>query len=173
VLRQPVVLPRHFSDSVKGEVIQMQSNVKGSVAAVSDRADNDYFNIALDDAELDDNWYIGDGSITDYVDGLRQGQQVVLEFNNESVNEIRKVNGDASQGVDDDSGAESLGGNGVSSSQQSFSVSKQERIKYQTAFKKAVDQVDRRSCETKEDYRKMVKELTVLHGKVLDEVMME
>jgi len=149
----------------------MQSNVKGSVAAVSDRADNDYFNIALDDAELDDNWYIGDGSITDYVDGLRQGQQVVLEFNNESVNEIRKVNGDAS-GVDDDSGAESLG-EGDSSSQQSFSVSKQERIKYQTAFKKAVDQVDRRSCETKEDYRKMVKELTVLHGKVLDEVMME
>jgi len=150
----------------------MQSNVKGSVAAVSDRADNDYFNIALDDAERDDNWYIGDGSITDYVDGLRQGQQVVLEFNNESVNEIRKVNGDAS-GVDDDSGAESLGGDGVSDSQQSFSVSKQERIKYQTAFKKAVDQVDRRSCETKEDYRKMVKELTVLHGKVLDEVMME
>lgn len=149
----------------------MQSNVKGSVAAVSDRADNDYFNIALDDAELDDNWYIGDGSITDYVDGLRQGQQVVLEFNNESVNEIRKVNGDAS-GVDDDSGAESLG-EGDSSSQQSFSVSKQERIKYQTAFKKAVDQVDRRSCETKEDYRKMVKELTVVHGKVLDEVMME
>jgi hypothetical protein len=149
----------------------MQSNVKGSVAAVSDRADNDYFNIALDDAELDDNWYIGDGSITDYVDGLRQGQQVVLEFNNESVNEIRKVNGDAS-GVDDDSGAESLG-EGDSDSQQSFSVSKQERIKYQTAFKKAVDQVDRRSCETKEDYRKMVKELTVIHGKVLDEVMME
>jgi len=149
----------------------MQSNVKGSVAAVSDRADNDYFNIALDDAELDDNWYIGDGSITDYVDGLRQGQQVVLEFNNESVNEIRKVNGDASQGVDDDSGAESFGGNGVSDSQQS--LSKQERIKYQTAFKKAVDQVDRRSCETKEDYRKMVKELTVIHGKVLDEVMME
>jgi len=149
----------------------MQSNVKGSVAAVSDRADNDYFNIALDDAELDDNWYIGDGSITDYVDSLRQGQQVVLEFNNESVNEIRKVNGDAS-GVDDDSGAESLG-EGDSSSQQSLSVSKQERIKYQTAFKKAVDQVDRRSCETKEDYRKMVKELTVLHGKVLDEVMME
>ena len=149
----------------------MQSNVKGSVAAVSDRADNDYFNIALDDAELDDNWYIGDGSITDYVDGLRQGQQVVLEFDNESVNEIRKVNGDAS-GVDDDSGAESLG-EGDSSSQQNFSVSKQERIKYQTAFKKAVDQVDRRSCETKEDYRKMVKELTVLHGKVLDEVMME
>ncbi len=149
----------------------MQSNVKGSVAAVSDRADNDYFNIALDDAERDDNWYIGDGSITDYVDGLRQGQQVVLEFNNESVNEIRKVNGDAS-GVDDDSGAESLG-EGDSSSQQSFSVSKQERIKYQTAFKKAVDQVDRRSCETKEDYRKMVKELTVVHGKVLDEVMME
>jgi len=149
----------------------MQSNVKGSVAAVSDRADNDYFNIALDDAERDDNWYIGDGSITDYVDGLRQGQQVVLEFDNESVNEIRKVNGDAS-GVDDDSGAESLG-EGDSSSQQSFSVSKQERIKYQTAFKKAVDQVDRRSCETKEDYRKMVKELTVVHGKVLDEVMME
>lgn len=150
----------------------MQSNVKGSVAAVSDRADNDYFNIALDDAELDDNWYIGDGSITDYVDGLRQGQQVVLEFNNESVNEIRKVNEDASS-VDDDSGAESLGGEDVSDSQQSFSVSKQERIKYQTAFKKAVDQVDRRSCETKEDYRKMVKELTVIHGKVLDEVMME
>ena len=149
----------------------MQSNVKGSVAAVSDRARNDYFNIALDDAERDDNWYIGDGSITDYVDGLRQGQQVVLEFDNESVNEIRKVNGDAS-GVDDDSGAESLG-EGDSSSQQSFSVSKQERIKYQTAFKKAVDQVDRRSCETKEDYRKMVKELTVVHGKVLDEVMME
>lgn len=149
----------------------MQSNVKGSVAAVSDRADNDYFNIALDDAELDDNWYIGDGSITDYVDGLRRGQQVVLEFNNESVNEIRKVNGDASDGVDDGSGAESLGGTGVSDSQQS--LSKQERIKYQTAFKKAVDQVDRRSCETKEDYRKMVKELTVVHGKVLDEVMME
>jgi len=149
----------------------MQSNVKGSIAAVSDRADNDYFNIALDDAELDDNWYIGDGSITDYVDGLRQGQQVVLEFNNESVNEIRKVNGDASQGVDDDSKAESLGGNGVSDSQQS--LSKQERIKFQTAFKKAVDQVDRRSCETKEDYRKMVKELTVVHGKVLDEVMLE
>jgi hypothetical protein len=147
----------------------MQSNVKGSVAAVSDRADNDYFNIALDDAELDDNWYIGDGSITDYVDGLRQGQQVVLEFNNESVNEIRKVNGDAS-GVDDDSDVESLGeGN---DSRQTLSVSKQERIKYQTAFKKAVDQVDRRSCETKEDYRKMVKELTVVHGKVLDEVMM-
>jgi len=79
----------------------MQSNVKGSVAAVSDRADNDYFNIALDDAERDDNWYIGDGSITDYVDGLRQGQQVVLEFDNESVNEIRKVNGDAS-GVGDE-----------------------------------------------------------------------
>jgi len=149
----------------------VQSNVKGSVAAVSDRADNDYFNIALDDAELDDNWYIGDGSITDYVDGLRQGQQVVLEFNNESVNEIRKVNGDASEGVDDDSKAESLGGNGVSDSQQS--LSKQERIKYQTAFKKAVDQVDRRSCETKEDYRKMVKELTVIHGKVLDEVMLQ
>jgi len=148
----------------------VQSNVKGSVAAFSDRADNDYFNIALDDAERDDNWYIGDGSITDYVDGLRQGQQVVLEFNNESVNEIRKVNGDASKGVDDDSGAESLGGTGVSDSQQS--LSKQERTKYQTAFKKAVDQVDRRSCETKEDYRKMVKELTVLHGKVLDEVMM-
>jgi len=149
----------------------MQSNVKGSVAAVSDRADNDYFNIALDDAERDDNWYIGDGSITDYVDGLRQGQQVVLEFNNESVNEIRKVNEDASEGVDDDSGAESLGGTGVSDSQQS--LSKQERIKFQTAFKKAVDQVDRRSCETKEDYRKMVKELTVIHGKVLDEVMLE
>jgi len=149
----------------------MQSNVKGSVAAVSDRADNDYFNIALDDAELDDNWYIGDGSITDYVDGLRRGQQVVLEFNNESVNEIRKVNGDASDGVDDDSDAESFGGTGVSDSQQS--LSKQERIKYQTAFKKAVDQVDRRSCETKEDYRKMVKELTVVHGKVLDEVMLE
>jgi len=148
----------------------MQSNVKGSVAAVSDRADNDYFNIALDDAELDDNWYIGDGSITDYVDGLRRGQQVVLEFNNESVNEIRKVNGDAS-GVNDDSKAESFVGTGVSDSQQS--LSKQERIKYQTAFKKAVDQVDRRSCETKEDYRKMVKELTVVHGKVLDEVMME
>jgi len=91
----------------------MQSNVKGSVAAVSDRADNDYFNIALDDAELDDNWYIGDGSITDYVDGLRQGQQVVLEFNNESVNEIRKVNGDASEGVDDGSGAESFGEQGL------------------------------------------------------------
>jgi len=149
----------------------MQSNVKGSVAAVSDRADNDYFNIALDDAELDDNWYIGDGSITDYVDGLRRGQQVVLEFNNESVNEIRKVNGDASDGVDDDSDAESFGGTGVSDSQQS--LSKQERIKYQTAFKKAVDQVDRRSCETKEDYRKMVKELTVVHGKVLDEVMLQ
>ena len=149
----------------------MQSKVKGSVAAGSDRARNDYFNIALDDAERDDNWYIGDGSITDYVDGLRQGQQVVLEFDNESVNEIRKVNGDAS-GVDDDSGAESLG-EGDSDSQQSLSVSKQERIKYQTAFKKAVDQVDRRSCETKEDYRKMVKELTVVHGKVLDEVMME
>jgi hypothetical protein len=153
------------------EVIQMQSNVKGSVAAVSDRADNDYFNIALDDAELDDNWYIGDGSITDYVDGLRQGQQVVLEFNNESVNEIRKVNGDASEGVSDDSDAESLGEG--RDSRQSLSVSKQERIKYQTAFKKAVDQVDRRSCETKEDYRKMVKELTVVHGKILDEVMME
>lgn len=150
----------------------MQSNVKGSVAAVSDRADNDYFNIALDDAELDDNWYIGDGSITDYVDGLRQGQQVVLEFNNESVNEIRKVNGDASEGVDDDSDAESLG-EGESDSRQSLSVSKQERIKYQTAFKKAVDQVDRRSCETKEDYRKMIKELTVVHSKVLDEVMLE
>jgi len=149
----------------------MQSNVKGSVAAVSDRADNDYFNIALDDAELDDNWYIGDGSITDYVDGLRQGQQVVLEFNNESVNEIRKVNGDASEGVSDDSDAESLGEG--RDSRQSLSVSKQERIKYQTAFKKAVDQVDRRSCETKEDYRKMVKELTVVHGKILDEVMME
>jgi hypothetical protein len=149
----------------------MQSNVKGSVAAVSDRADNDYFNIALDDAELDDNWYIGDGSITDYVDGLRQGQQVVLEFNNESVNEIRKVNGDASEGVSDDSDAESLGEG--RDSRQSLSISKQERIKYQTAFKKAVDQVDRRSCETKEDYRKMVKELTVVHGKVLDEVMLE
>jgi len=151
----------------------MQSNVKGSVSAVSDRADNDYFNIALDDAELDDNWYIGDGSITDYVDGLRQGQQVVLEFNNESVNEIRKVNGDASEGVDVDSNPEFFGGEADSDSQQSLSVSKQERIKHQTAFKKAVDQVDRRSCETKEDYRKMIKELTVVHIKVLDEVLEE
>jgi len=135
----------------------MQSNVKGLVAAVSDKASNDYFNIALDDADLEENWYIGDGSIVDYVDGISKGEQVELKFDNESVTEIRRLDG---------------GGSGGDGSGQEF-VSKQDRIKHQTAFKKAVDQVDRRSCETKEDYRAMVKELTVVHTKILDEVMEE
>lgn len=135
----------------------MKSSKRGEVAAVSDKASNDYFNIALDDADLEENWYIGDGSIVDYVDGISKGEQVELKFDNESVTEIRKVDG---------------GGSGGDVSGQEF-VSKQDRIKHQTAFKKAVDQVDRRSCETKEDYRAMVKELTVVHTKILDEVMQE
>jgi hypothetical protein len=135
----------------------VKSSKRGEVAAVSDKASNDYFNIALDDADLEENWYIGDGSIVDYVNGISKGEQVELKFDNESVTEIRKVDGG-------DSGGDASG--------QQF-VSKQDRIKHQTAFKKAVDQVDRRSCETKEDYRKMVKELTVVHGKILDEVMQE
>lgn len=135
----------------------MKSSKRGEVAAVSDKASNDYFNIALDDADLEENWYIGDGSIVDYVDGISKGEQVELKFDNESVTEIRKVDGS---------------GSGGDASGQKF-VSKQDRIKHQTAFKKAVDQVDRRSCETKEDYRAMVKELTVVHTKILDEVMQE
>jgi len=135
----------------------VKSSKRGEVAAVSDKASNDYFNIALDDADLEENWYIGDGSIVDYVDGISKGEQVELKFDNESVTEIRKVDG---------------GGSGGDASGQQF-VSKQDRIKHQTAFKKAVDQVDRRSCETKEDYRAMVKELTVVHTKILDEVMQE
>jgi len=135
----------------------VKSSKRGEVAAVSDKASNDYFNIALDDADLEENWYIGDGSIVDYVNGISKGEQVELKFDNESVTEIRKVDG---------------GGSGGDASGQEF-VSKQDRIKHQTAFKKAVDQVDRRSCETKEDYRAMVKELTVVHGKILDEVMQE
>jgi len=135
----------------------VKSSKRGEVAAVSDKASNDYFNIALDDADLEENWYIGDGSIVDYVDGISKGEQVELKFDNESVTEIRKVDG---------------GGSGGDVSGQEF-VSKQDRIKHQTAFKKAVDQVDRRSCETKEDYRAMVKELTVVHTKILDEVMQE
>jgi len=135
----------------------VKSSKRGEVAAVSDKASNDYFNIALDDADLEENWYIGDGSIVDYVDGISKGEQVELKFDNESVTEIRKVDGS---------------GSGGDASGQKF-VSKQDRIKHQTAFKKAVDQVDRRSCETKEDYRAMVKELTVVHTKILDEVMQE
>jgi hypothetical protein len=146
----------------------VKSNVRGKVAALKPKPAEDYFNIALDDAGRDENWYIGDGSITDHVDSLSEGTQVVLDFNNESVVGISKVNEDAS-GVS--SGGESLGEGQESS--PSLTKSKQERIKVQTAFKKAVDQVDRRSCETKEDYRKMVKELTVIHSKVLDEVMMD
>lgn len=147
----------------------MKSNVRGKVAALKPKPAEDYFNIALDDAGRDENWYIGDGSITDHVDSLSEGTQVVLDFNNESVVGISKVNEDAEGGVS--SGGESLGEAGNSS--PSLTKSKQERIKTQTAFKKAVDQVDRRSCETKEDYRKMVKELTVIHSKVLDEVLMD
>jgi hypothetical protein len=147
----------------------VKSNVRGRVAALKPKPTEDYFNIALDDAGRDENWYIGDGSITDHVDSLSEGTQVVLDFNNESVVGISKVNEDAS-GVSDSGGESS--GEGQKGS-PNLAVSKQERIKTQTAFKKAVDQVDRRSCETKEDYRKMVKELTVIHSKVLDEVMMD
>jgi len=45
-----------------------KSKVTGTVDGVSDYSDRDYFNIALDNAEVDDNWYIGDGTLRDYGD---------------------------------------------------------------------------------------------------------
>jgi len=58
------------------------STLTGTVDGISDYKSKDYFNIALDDAEQQDNWYIGDGSIRNFVgDGLDKGDQVRLEVN--------------------------------------------------------------------------------------------
>jgi len=43
-----------------------ESKITGVIDAISDYQNKDYFNIALGDAENDDNWYIGDNSLRDY-----------------------------------------------------------------------------------------------------------
>lgn len=53
------------------------SKVTGVVDGISDYRNKDFYNIALDDADKDDNWYIGDGTLRDYGD-ISKGDKVRL-----------------------------------------------------------------------------------------------
>jgi len=125
----------------------MKSSVTGKVAAVSDHKSNDYFNIALDDADKDDNWFIGDGSVRDYVDsGLDDGQRVRLSFDNESVNGIEVVGSGSSPSSGEGGGSSDEGNTSVDSGRganpdSSSSLSKQDNIRLQVAFKEACETV--------------------------------
>lgn len=130
-----------------------ESKVTGVVDGISDYKRNDYFNIALENAEVDDNWYIGDGTLRDYGD-IEKGDKVRLHVENGSVTKVDVIKGD---GQNKDEGTRDV--NGKSADQHASptssdsgagegsdagksipkTLSKDKRIMLQVAFKEAAE----------------------------------
>lgn len=116
------------------------SKVTGIIDGISDYKKNDFFNIALDDSDKDDNWYIGDGTLRDYGE-LEKGDKVRLHFD-DNQGSVTKVDimetgaseDEATRGSDSDN-KQSYGG---STGSDSYS-SKDDRINKKVAFKEAAE----------------------------------
>jgi hypothetical protein len=145
------------------------STVRGTIKNFSPKPDEGYYGVLVNTGQSD-KWLNGNGEIPDK---LSKGDKVKIEANTNGFIEINDIEvvGSGSNSSGEGEGSSDMDAQRTGKGAATDHVSKQERIKVQTAFKKAVDQVDRRSCETESDYRKMVKDLTVIHIGVLDEVM--
>lgn len=104
-----------------------KSKVTGKVAAISDYRDKDFYNIALDNADNDDNWYIGDGTLRDFGD-IDKGDKVRLHVNQDS-GSVEKV--DIIGGANEDGGSRDTnnargGNNGSRNPGEASPLTKQE-----------------------------------------------
>jgi len=153
------------------------SRVTGIVDGVSDYKSKEFFNIALDDAEVNDNWYIGDGTLRDYGD-ISKGDKVRLHVddNRGSVTKVDVIGASASE--DDASRGQSVrdgpNGSGESSTGSDDFIPKQTRIAVQTAFKEACKDYrelgGNRIAESEKDFKR---DQTVEHYEVIQEVMQD
>lgn len=124
-----------------------ESKVTGVIDGISDYKDKDYFNIALGDSNVDDNWYIGDGTLRDYGE-FDKGDKVRLTVENGNVSKVEPVgkpnvtesgaSEDEATREGDAEGDSPVGGS--TGSDQSY-TSKDDRINKKVAFKEAVETV--------------------------------
>lgn len=130
------------------------SKVTGVIDGISDYKSKDFFNIALEDSEQDDNWYIGDGTLRDYGQ-FDKGDKVRLtvDDNKGSVTNVEPVgkpqrNDVMESGASEDGGSRDGGDadssvGGSTGSNQSY-TSKDDRINKKVAFKEAAETVRRK-----------------------------
>jgi len=125
------------------------SKVTGTIEAISDYKENDYFNVALDNSDVDDNWYIGDGTLRDYGQ-FDKGDRVRLHVDNGNVSKVEPVgpseidvkSGGKHEGStsNENEGAPNTESSRGDNSGTSF-TSKDDRINKKVAFKEAAETV--------------------------------
>jgi len=138
--------------------------IQGKVSAVADRDNKPYYSICIDDE-----WFTGDQTLNEKIG---KGDTVKLAVKDDDefidIEGIKKIQ-DGQENSNRSEQLRSKSDGGVPENP----LTRDQQIRKSLAFKTAVQQVDRRSCETEDDYRDMLKNLTSLHEEVLDEAMTE
>jgi len=138
--------------------------IQGKVSAVADRDNKPYYSICIDDE-----WFTGDQTLNEKIG---KGDTVKLAVKDDDefidIEGIKKIqDGQENSNRSEQLRSKSDGG------APGNPLTRDQQIRKSLAFKTAVQQVDRRSCKTEDDYRDMLKNLTEVHEQVLDEVMTE
>lgn len=134
--------------------------IQGKVEATSEKPEESYYGI-----KVGGEWFNGENSLPD---GIGEGDTVKLAVDRSDqfidIMGIKKI-----QGEEDRSGEQVRSSSGGSPPSPT-SLTKDQQITLKVAHKSAVQQLDRRSAETDEDYEEMLTKLTKLHLQSLHEV---
>lgn len=134
-----------------------ESTITGKVAAISDYKEKDYFNLAIGDANRDENWYIGDGSLRDYGE-IEQGDKVRIKVddNQGSITDIDVV-GANKDGETRASNSESGRGQGESNAGKSRPLTNKDvRISVGAAGNQAAEIIASSNLDPEEEQGKIL-----------------
>jgi len=145
------------------------SKVTGTIAAISDYKEKDFFNLALDDADKDDNWYIGDGSLRQYGD-FNKGDKIRIFVENGNVSDVQPVGKPQNnvKGSDESEGSTSSNESAPNGDKSDSTYIPPE---LQVAFKEACkDFRDLDEDLNMPEEREFKKEVTAMHYNILKEI---
>ena len=144
------------------------TKVQGVVDAVSDHKNKDYYNLAIDDADSDDAWYIGSGS-TD----AQEGDVVHLEVENNSIKKIDIIE-EASEGGQSAGSNASKGGDSNAGKTSSNNMSpRQEGITANSAVKLAVENAETDYTDEKKAHLDEVDEKSQAYSNMIQDRLRE